>query len=212
MNNNGSAFVVIEGPRGAGKSTVIRKIQRAFASGEIPGFKSFVATREVGGTPEGEHIRELFSDFTNSQMDGHTELLLITAARRHHLNEVILPMLTTPQTLVVCDRFILSTFAFQCGWRGVSSSTLMDLHEDFCYGYNPDLTIYLDVPPEVSIERTASRTHPVPDTEKSREILASIHKAYSILISPRILRVDATQSEEKVWQDVYEILLNYLGE
>ena len=143
-------FITVEGIDGAGKTTHLQWLREYFTRRG----RRVVATREPGGTPLGEDLRELL---LHSEYPIHpeTEALLMFAARREHLERVILPALAAGQ-VVLCDRFTDATFAYQ-GWgRGVSVARLEILEEWVQRGLQPDLTLFFDVPAHVGQERLDS--------------------------------------------------------
>ena len=140
-------FITVEGIDGAGKTTHLQWLHEYFTRRG----RRVVTTREPGGTPLGEDLRELL---LNSEYPIHpeTEALLMFAARREHLERVILPALAAGQ-VVLCDRFTDATFAYQ-GWgRGVGVARLQILEEWVQRGLQPDLTLYFDIPVHVGQER-----------------------------------------------------------
>lgn len=144
-------FISIEGVDGAGKSTHIPAIQSMLANK----FEEVVLTREPGGTPLGEQLRELL---LRAQMHGETEALLMFAARREHIAQVIQPALARG-ACVVTDRFSDASFAYQCGGRGVDAAKLMQLEQWVHPNLQPNLTILFDLPVEISMQRLSqSRT------------------------------------------------------
>jgi dTMP kinase len=141
-------FITLEGIDGAGKSTHVAWIRDALAR---HGHR-IVATREPGGTPLGERLRELL---LGEAMTHDTEAFLMFAARREHLEQVIRPALARGDW-VLCDRFTDATYAYQGGGHGVSVERIRQL-EDWVHGDDaPDLTLLFDVPPDVSRERLES--------------------------------------------------------
>jgi dTMP kinase len=154
-------FISVEGIDGAGKTTHLQWIRGYFTHRG----RRVVATREPGGTPLGEDLRELL---LNSEYPIHpeTEALLMFAARREHLDRVILPALAEGQ-VVLCDRFTDATFAYQ-GWgRGVSLARLEILEEWVQGGLQPDLTLFFDVPVHVGHQRS-DRGQPPDRFERER--------------------------------------------
>ena len=140
-------FITVEGIDGAGKTTHLQWLAAYFKARDRP----VVVTREPGGTPIGEALRRLLLD-SDHQIHAETEALLMFAARREHLDRVILPALASGQ-VVLCDRFTDATFAYQ-GWgRGVSSARLEILEQWVQGGLQPDLTLFFDVPVDVGHER-----------------------------------------------------------
>jgi dTMP kinase len=141
-------FLTIEGPEGAGKSTQARRLATAL---EAAGHR-VVLTREPGGTGIGEAVRAILLDQTNYAMLPETEALLHTAARSQHVGEIIRPALDDGK-IVVCDRFVDSTLAYQGGGRGIAIERLEAIQEIATSGLKPDLKILLDVPVEMGLAR-----------------------------------------------------------
>ena len=145
-------FISIEGSEGAGKSTNIDFIRNELVARGIP----VVETREPGGTPLGEDIRDLLLDHRHEGMMDDTELLLIFAARCEHLDQVIRPALARGQW-VLCDRFTDASYAYQGGGRGITMDRIGQLEEWVQQGLQPDLTLLLDIPVAEGLERTRKR-------------------------------------------------------
>lgn len=141
-------FVVFEGPDGAGKSTQAAMLVAALRAGGLP----VVATREPGGTPIGERIREILLDPENCAILAETEALLYAAARAQHVREVVLPALAAG-TMVVSDRFVDSSFAYQGAGRGLPQAAVRSIQTLATGGLVPDLRILLDLPVAVGLER-----------------------------------------------------------
>ena len=148
-------FVTLEGGEGAGKSTSLAFVREFL---EQAG-KRVLVTREPGGTPLGEKIRELLLHGRDDDMHLDTELLLMFAARAEHLARVIRPALAEG-TCVVCDRFTDATYAYQGGGRGVSEARIHALEDWVQQGLRPDLTFLLDIPVEQGLARAGRRSAP----------------------------------------------------
>lgn len=204
------AFISFEGIDGAGKSTHIERLANAFrAQGRV-----VAITREPGGTALAEKLRQMV---LNDPMDAMTEALLVFAARRDHLHQVILPALERGDVLL-CDRFTDATFAYQGEGRGFDWQILTVL-EAWVQGLpqhdvaspsgrlvQPDLTIWFDLPPHIAAERLASAR--IPDKFESQP-LAFFEKvaggyAKRLAADPaRFARINADQTPESVWHDVH---------
>lgn len=143
-------FITVEGIDGAGKSTHLAWLERFLQDKGL----EVVVTREPGGTALGEALRQLLLDH-RQVMHPETEALLMFAARREHLDKVILPALDRG-TWVISDRFTDASFAYQGGGRGVAQSKLENLEQWVHAGFSPDLTVYFDVPVIVGRERLRS--------------------------------------------------------
>ena len=144
-------FITLEGVDGAGKSTHVGYV----ADWLQQQGREVIVTREPGGTPLGENLRELL---LHRDMDADTELLLMFAARQEHLATLIRPALARG-AWVVSDRFTDASYAYQCGGRGIDTTRIAALEAWVQRGFQPDLTLLFDVPPEVAeARRSAART------------------------------------------------------
>ena len=145
-------FITLEGPEGAGKSTNREYLAECLREQGI----EVVLSREPGGTPLAERIRELLLAPSDEIMDSDTELLLVFAARAQHLAQVIRPALARG-AVVLCDRFTDATYAYQGGGRGLSEARIAEL-ERFVQGeLRPNLTLVFDLPVEIGLSRAAAR-------------------------------------------------------
>ena len=199
-------FISFEGPEGAGKTTVLQEIvARLEAAGQ-----DVVMTREPGGIPIAEKIREVILDSDHSAMDGKTEALLYAAARRQHLVEKIIPALEQNK-IVLCDRFIDSSLAYQGVARDLGIDEVLHINLFAIEKYMPDCTIFFDVPPEVGLARIwedKEREQNRLDLEKL-EFHEQVYKGYQEVIRldrDRIQVVDARQSVAQVVENVWQIV------
>lgn len=142
------AFIVLEGPDGSGKSTQMRLLRETLAARSL----DIVWTREPGGTPIGEQIRGVLHDLGNVSMLPITEALLYSAARAQHVAEVIRPALARGAT-VISDRYYASTLAYQGYGHGLDLDMLRGITARVTGGLEPDLTVYLDLPPDRGLAR-----------------------------------------------------------
>lgn len=163
-------FITLEGIDGAGKSTHIPEIAERLRS---RGHQVLI-TREPGGTPLGEQLRELL---LHQSMHPETETLLMFAARREHLEQVIWPALQRGE-YVISDRFTDASFAYQCGGRGVSADKVRQLETWVQADFQPDLTLLFDVPVAVSSERLAAARDPDRFERERGEFFACVRRAY----------------------------------
>ena len=150
MKNKGY-FISFEGIDGSGKSTQIQKLAKFLETLDF----DIVITREPGGSVGGEEIRNLLLQGNVDRWSAETEILLFTAARRDHLERIILPALEDGK-IVICDRFTDSTRMYQ-GMRGENLRNLVDTLNDKVINFDPDLTIVIDINPEISLKRAKSR-------------------------------------------------------
>jgi len=141
-------FITLEGPDGSGKTTQARLLAEWLTAQGYP----LLTTREPGGTRIGEAIRNVLHDCAHTEMAPQAEILLYSAARAQHVAEVIRPALAAGR-IVLCDRYFDSTYAYQGHGRGLPLDTLRAITEFAVQGVIPDLTLYLDVSPEVGLQR-----------------------------------------------------------
>ena len=196
-------FISFEGIDGAGKSTHIEGLAQAFRSAG----RRVTLTREPGGTPLAEKLRALV---LNDPMDAMTEALLVFAARRDHLQQLIEPALARGD-VVLCDRFTDATFAYQGGGRGFDLETLTVL-ERWVQALpgstalrQPELTVWFDLDPSIAAERLAGARVPDKFEAQPVEFFRRVAAGYAKRMEQeprRFARIDAAQSREAVWQDV----------
>ncbi|WP_346869242.1 dTMP kinase [Clostridium sp. UBA5119] len=202
-----SLFITFEGPEGSGKSTVMSAVaERLSERCEI------VTTREPGGIKISEAIRELLLHDQND-MDYRTEALLFAASRRQHLVEKVLPALAAGK-LVLCDRFIDSSLAYQGYARGIGKEDILTINDFAIESHYPDLTLYLRVDAEVGLSRIADNAR---ETNRLDKETLEFHKrvcaGYDQLAEDypdRIHVVDASQALEEVIETVYNIIIKKL--
>lgn len=202
-------FITLEGPEGAGKSTNRDYLAERLRAHGL----DVVLSREPGGTPLAERIREILLAPSDEAMTDDTELLLMFAARAQHLAEVIRPALARG-ALVLCDRFTDATYAYQGGGRGLSEARIATL-ETFVQGdLRPDLTLIFDLPVEVGLSRAAARGRLDRFEREGRAFFDSVRQTYlrRAAVEPARYRiVDAGQPLIKV-QKALETLLPELLE
>ncbi|MBQ0959423.1 dTMP kinase [Ideonella sp. 4Y11] len=199
--SGGARFISFEGIDGAGKSS---HIEAAAAWLRERGHRVRL-TREPGGTPLAEALRELF---LHRAMDGLTEALLVFAARRDHLQTVILPALADGQT-VLCDRFTDATFAYQGAGRGFDLAQLGQLEAWVQQGRGPDLTLWFDVAPEVAAQRRAAAREADRLEREDIDFFARVRQGYAdraAAAPSRLVRLDASHPLETVRQAVLDCL------
>ncbi|CAD2080889.1 thymidylate kinase [Jeotgalicoccus coquinae] len=202
-----SYFITFEGPEGSGKTTVIEQIRALLAETH-----EVVKTREPGGIPISEKIREvlLTKDY---DMDGRTEALLFAASRRQHLVERVVPALEAGK-IVLCDRFVDSSLAYQGIARGIGFDDIMAINKFAIDSYMPDLTIYLKLDPETGLQRIRDNAR---ENNRLDDETIDFHKKVvlgynelSELYPDRIKIVDADQSVENVVRDTLNIINTYI--
>ena len=204
-------FITFEGPEGAGKTSVLEILiseLKPLLGDEL------ITTREPGGNPISEAIRAILQPAEDNGMDERTEALLYTAARRQHLVEIILPALKSGK-VVISDRYIDSSLAYQGGGRGLGVANIWHINQFATEGLMPDLTIYFDVPPELGLARVkANRQGKIDRLDKENlSFHQTVRQTYLQLqrdFSDRIKIIDAAQSLDQVVADTRELLLKTL--
>ncbi|WP_020006523.1 dTMP kinase [Salinicoccus albus] len=203
-----SYFITFEGPEGSGKTTLITAVYEMLLKSH-----SVIKTREPGGITISEMIREVLLAKGND-MDYRTEALLFAASRRQHLTEKVIPALNQGK-VVLCDRFVDSSIAYQGYARGIGTEAVMEINRFAIEDYMPDLTIYLKLDPEVGLSRISSnkRDRNRLDAEQidfHHDVVSGYNKL-SEIYPERIKTVDANQTPEKVAEDALKIINQFLG-
>jgi len=194
-------FISFEGIDGAGKSTQIAAIAKWFQSRG----SDVVLTREPGGTPLAEELRALV---LSRPMDAVTELLLMFAGRRDHLQTLIRPALAAGKT-VLCDRFTDSSFAYQGGGRGLPLSMLEPLAEWVQDGTEPELTFWFDLPPAMAAARRAGARDADRIEAQQLDFFERARAGFAARAAnapQRVVRIDASQNRDDVWTQVVVVL------
>jgi dTMP kinase len=194
-------FISFEGIDGAGKSTHIAAVAEWFAARGA----DLRLTREPGGTPLAEALRELV---LNRPMDSLTEVLLMFAGRRDHLETVIAPALAAGQT-VLCDRFTDASFAYQGAGRGIPLAVLDPLADWVQQGREPELTLWFDLPPEQAAARRASAREADRIEAQDLAFFERVRAGYAARAAAapqRFVRIDASLSVEAVAAQVLAVL------
>ena len=203
-------FITLEGPEGSGKTTAVE-----FAVKELEkrGYQ-IVRTREPGGTPISEQIRNVILDKENTKMDPRTEALLYAASRRQHLVEKVWPALKEGK-IVVCDRYLDSSLAYQGGARGLGVDNILNVNLFATENTYPDLTLLFDIKPEEGLKRIASNSarevnrldlEKLEFHNKVRDTFLALAKRYP----DRYVIIDASKSREEVAEATLDAILNRL--
>ena len=201
-------FITIEGPEGSGKTTAV---DTAVKELEKMGYQ-IVRTREPGGTPIAEQIRNVILDKNNTAMDQRTEALLYAASRRQHLVEKVWPALKEGK-IVICDRYLDSYLAYQGGARGLGVDNVLNINMFATEGTFPDLTLLFDIEPEIGLARIAANANREVnrlDLEKLefhktvRNTFLELAKRYP----DRFVIIDASKSQEEVAKATLDVMLS----
>lgn len=199
-------FIVFEGGEGTGKTTAIDEIYNWIIEDNFKCIK----TREPGGIKISEQIRQVILNKENKTMDGRTEALLYAAARRQHLVEKVIPALEEG-LIVLCDRFIDSSLAYQGYARKLGIEEVMSINRFAIGEYMPDLSILFDLDPKIGLERISSNEHREInrlDLEKI-DFHERVREGYNVVYEKnreRIIKIDAQKSKENVINQIKNIL------
>lgn len=199
-----AGFITIEGLEGAGKSTQLAILHRWIEDR----FGATLVTREPGGTPLAERIRELVLDDHDETMDDWTELLLVFAARQQHVTGKIKPALESGQW-VISDRFTDATYAYQGGGRGIEPTRIAQLEQLVLAGFQPDLTLWLDCPAEIGLARARQRGALDRIEQEDLAFFERCRAAYARRQQQqpeRIIRLDASGPIEAVSEGLVQVL------
>ena len=203
------AFITLEGTEGVGKSTALSYIQAYLTEHYVP----FISTREPGGTPLAEKIRHLLLTKDDEKMAHHTELLLMFAARAQHLEQVIKPALAA-KTWVLCDRFTDASYAYQGGGRGLPMSEIAQLESLVQGTLQPTLTLWLDAPVEVGLQRAAAR-HQLDRFEQEKvaffDKVRAVYQQRAQSYPQRYRRIDANVPLEQVQAQLKAVLSHFVA-
>ena len=201
-------FITVEGGEGAGKSSNLDFIRQLLeASG-----KKVLFTREPGGTELGEAIRELLLGHKHTGMADDSELLLMFAARAEHLHRKIKPALADG-TWVLCDRFTDATYAYQGAGRGIDTTRIAQLEQWVQGDLRPDLTLLLDLPIEVGLERAGKRSAPDRFESEAMHFFAAVRSGYREIAKQqpqRVKVIDAAVSLPEVQRQIATVMEQFL--
>ena len=192
-------FITIEGPDGAGKTSVISELYPRL---QLIAKEGIIKTREPGGIRIAEKIRQIILDPRNEEMDERTEALLYAAARRQHLVEVILPALNEGK-IIICDRFVDSSLAYQGAGRRIGMTEIAQINEFATEGTTPHFTLYLDVDSDTGLRRIQqNRTHQIDRLDsEGLEFHQRVRHAYLQIAEEnpeRITKIDARMGLQEV--------------
>ena len=200
-------FITLEGPEGSGKTTAVKA---AVAKLKELGYE-VVQTREPGGTPIAEQIRNVILDKANTTMDPRTDALLYAASRRQHLVEKVWPAIKEGK-IVICDRYLDSSLAYQGGARGLGVDNILNVNLFATENTYPDLTLLFDIKPELGLERIAKNAdrevnrldlEKIDFHNKVRQTFLDLSKRYP----DRYVVIDASKSIEEVQKATMDAIL-----
>ncbi len=203
-------FITLEGPEGSGKTTAVEATVKKL---QEMGYE-IVRTREPGGTPIAEQIRNVILDKANTAMDERTEALLYAASRRQHLVEKVWPALKEGK-IVICDRYLDSSLAYQGGARGLGIDEVLNINLFATENTWPDLTLLFDIKPEVGLARINANSdrevnrldlEKIDFHNKVRESFLALAKRFP----DRYVIIDASMDREKVAKATMEAILSRL--
>lgn len=202
-------FITFEGPEGSGKTSVIEGIKEYFNTHNI----EYITTREPGGIRIAEDIRNIILDKENTEMDAHAEALLFAASRSQHLKEKVVPALQKGQ-VVLCDRFIDSSLAYQGHARELGIDNVYSINKFAIGDTLPDVTIFIDVPPSVGLNRVFNNTRKVDRLDlEDLSFHEKVYEGYKIIAKKyenRFKIVDGTKTKEEVIEDTLKIIKDIL--
>ena len=196
-------FITFEGPDGSGKSTIIQKVYDYLIENNY----DVIKTREPGGSPIAEKIRNLILDTENTEMGYRTEALLYAASRAQHVEETILPALNENK-IVLCDRFLISSLAYQGVGRDLGIENVRKINEFAINGVFPDFVLFFDVDPITTLKRKSSLDTADRLEKEGNNFHERVYNGYKEILNSEknIEIIDATQSVEYVFSQCIKVL------
>lgn len=196
-------FITFEGPDGSGKSTIIQKVYDYLIENNY----DVIKTREPGGSPIAEKIRNLILDTENTEMGYRTEALLYAASRAQHVEETILPALNENK-IVLCDRFLISSLAYQGVGRNLGIENVRKINEFAINGVFPDFVLFFDVDPITTLKRKSSLDTADRLEKEGNNFHGRVYNGYKEILNSEknIEIIDATQSVEDVFNQCIKVL------
>lgn len=201
-------FITFEGGECSGKTTIIAEVCKKLEELNI----EYITTREPGGIRIAEDIRDIILDIKNTDMTSECEALLYAASRMQHLSQRVIPALNEGK-VVLCDRFLDSSLAYQGYARGLGMDMVLKANS-FALDYLPELTIFIDVLPEVALKRLSGRDKSDRLDLEAEEFHTKVYEGYQEVLKmypERVVRIDGNNSLERVTEDCVNAVLKYLG-
>lgn len=199
-------FITFEGPEGSGKTSVIKEVYEALKRQG----HDVIVTREPGGVAISERIRSLLLDYNDEVMDARTEALLFAASRRQHVIEIIKPALEAGK-IVLCDRYIDSSLAYQGVARDLGIEEVYSLNLFAIETYIPDLTLFIDISPETGLKRVKKNQRAMDRLDlETLEFHQKVYEGYQTLMElepERIKRIDGNTTIEAISKQATELIL-----
>lgn len=196
-------FITFEGCEGSGKSTQIRLLSQYLDKKNIP----YITTREPGGSAISEQIRKIILDGRNMEMCGECEALLYAASRIQHIKDTVLPALNEGK-LVICDRFIDSSLAYQGEARGLGAEYIASVNERALKECPPDLTVFLDIPPDRAFDRKHGADENDRMEKQGLDFHMRVYGGYKRLmaVTPRICAVECGGTKFETAENIVALL------
>lgn len=204
---NMKKFITFEGGECSGKTTIINAICEYFNKNNI----DYITTREPGGIKISEEIRNIILDVNNTEMTPECEALLYAASRMQHLSQKVIPAIEEGK-VVLCDRFIDSSLAYQGYARGLGFDMVLKANT-FALDYMPGLTLFIDVTPDVALKRLAGRGKTDRLDLEKKDFHDRVYSGYLEVLKKypdRIVRINGNQALEDVISDCLNVIINYL--
>lgn len=210
-------MIALEGGEGTGKSTLIKKLEEFFIDGKSKHEDNFILikTREPGGTETSEKLRDII---INNELDAVSEAYLFAVARREHLINKVIPAIFYGHT-VICDRYIFSSLVYQGITKGLGFNYVKSLNEEVLNGLGgiyPDIVLWLDVEPKIGLKRIQDNNRDVNKYDKEDlEFHNKVRSGYEIcskIFKDTFIKIDASKSEDEVFEEVIDKLNNFFIE
>lgn len=201
-------FITFEGGECSGKTTIIQAVCEALEKRNI----SYISTREPGGIDIAEQIRSIILDVRNTKMTEETEALLYAASRMQHLKERVIPAIKRGD-IVICDRFLDSSLAYQGYARKLGMDAILKINH-FALDHLPDLTLFIDVKPEVALKRLANRNKSDRLDLENLEFHQNVYDGYDQvcrMYPDRIKRIDGNRPLDVIVEECISIVLEFIG-